>query len=92
MGTIILAHGLFRFGDLLPGFPSLVNYFNGIELHLGGFPKVFVPSVNPIGRIEQRAKQLASAIANKNGVVDPLHIIAHSNGRAGCQVFNYSSA
>jgi triacylglycerol lipase len=80
MGTIILAHGLFGFGELLPGFPSLVNYFNGIELHLGGFPKVFVPSVNPIGRIEQRAKQLASAIVNKNGLVDPLHIIAHSMG------------
>jgi len=80
MGTIILAHGLFGFGDLLPGFPSLVNYFNGIELHLGGFPNVFVPSVNPIGRIEQRAKQLASEVAHKNGVVDPLHIIAHSMG------------
>lgn len=80
MGTIILAHGIFGFGDLLPGFPSLVNYFNGVELHLGGFPKVFVPSVNPIGCIEQRAKQLASAIANKSGLVDPLHIIAHSMG------------
>ena len=44
MGTIILAHGIFGFGDLLPGFPSLVNYFNGVEVHLGGFPKVFVPS------------------------------------------------
>ncbi|HEX3093102.1 MAG TPA: hypothetical protein VHW72_10800, partial [Candidatus Angelobacter sp.] len=80
MGTIILAHGIFGFGDLLPGFPSLVNYFNGVELHLGGFPKVFVPSVNPIGCIEQRAKQLASAIANKSGLTDPLHIIAHSMG------------
>ena len=80
MGTIVLAHGIFGFGDLLPGFPSLVNYFNGVELHLGGFPKVFVPSVNPIGRIEQRAKQLASAIANKKGFADPVHIIAHSMG------------
>lgn len=80
MGTIILAHGIFGFGDLLPSFSSLVNYFNGVEVHLGGFPNVFVPSVNPIGSIEQRAKQLASAIANKNGLVDPLHIIAHSMG------------
>jgi triacylglycerol lipase len=80
MGTIVLAHGIFGFGDLLPGFPSLVNYFNGVEVHLGGFPKVFVPSVNPIGSIKERAKQLASAIANRNGLVDPLHIIAHSMG------------
>jgi triacylglycerol lipase len=80
MGTIILAHGIFGFGDLLPGFPSLVNYFNGVEFHLGGFPNVFVPNVNPIGSIEQRAKQLAAAIANKSGLVDPLHIIAHSMG------------
>jgi len=80
MGTIVLAHGILGFGDLLPGFPSLVNYFNGVEAHLGGFPKVFVPCVNPIGSIEQRARQLASAIANKSGLADPLHIIAHSMG------------
>lgn len=80
MGTIVLAHGIFGFGDLLSGFPSLVNYFNGVEAHLGGFPKVFVPNVNPVGSIEQRAKQLASAIADKNGLVYPLHIIAHSLG------------
>jgi triacylglycerol lipase len=57
-----------------------VNYFNGVETHLGGFPRVFVPSVNPIGSIEQRAKQLASAIGSRNDLVDPLHIIAHSMG------------
>jgi hypothetical protein len=39
MGTIILAHGIFGFGDLLPGFPPLVNYINGVEVHLGGFPR-----------------------------------------------------
>jgi triacylglycerol lipase len=80
MGTIVLAHGIFGFGDLLPGFPLLVNYFNGVEAHLGGFPKVFVPSVNPIGCIEQRARQLASAISSRDDFTDPLHIIAHSMG------------
>jgi len=39
MGTIVLAPGIFGFGDLLPGFQSLVNYFNGVELYLGGFPR-----------------------------------------------------
>jgi len=80
MGTIVLAHGILGFGDLLPGFPSFVNYFNGLEAHLGGFPRVFVPSVSPIGCIKQRASQLASAISSRNDLTDPLHIIAHSMG------------
>jgi triacylglycerol lipase len=84
MSTIVLAHGFFGFGSLLPGpLAGLqpVHYFNGVarhfreELHLN----VFEPQTNPIGCIKQRATQLAQEIED-NGLSDPLYIIAHSMG------------
>jgi triacylglycerol lipase len=80
MSTIVLAHGLFGFGDLLPGF-SLVNYFNGVrqELERNGHT-VIVPTVNPIGSIKQRGAQLAKAILQDPKAVEGMHILAHSMG------------
>jgi triacylglycerol lipase len=84
MSTIVLAHGFFGFGDILPGILNRLqpfHYFNEVarhfrnDLHLN----VFEPGTNPIGSIEQRAKQLAAAI-RKNNLSDPLHIIGHSMG------------
>ena len=80
-GTIVLAHGLFGFGDLVPGFQAL-NYFNGVAdliTQTGKF-KVFAPQVDPVGSIQFRGDTLAKAILSEPGLVDPLHIIAHSMG------------
>ena len=78
--TIVLAHGILGFGSL-PGMPSLLNYFNGVAAHLGAKGHtVIAPQVNPIGSIEQRARQLAAAIVAIPASQDPLHIIAHSMG------------
>jgi triacylglycerol lipase len=78
-GTIVLAHGLFGFGDLLPGFQA-VNYFNGIKQLLKDQDwNVVAPSVNPVGSVEQRGEQLAAQIPQTNAG-ERLHIIAHSMG------------
>jgi triacylglycerol lipase len=80
--TIVLAHGVLGFGDLLGpfGFINFINYFNGIKLHLERQGHtVFAPSVNPIGSVAQRGDQLAAFILgapDKNDV----HILAHSMG------------
>jgi len=65
MSTIVLAHGLFGFGHLLPGFleflPS-VHYFNGVADHLRKQNHtVLEPQVNPIGSIQGRGEQLADS-------------------------------
>src|ERR1043166_9345479 len=75
MSTIVLAHGLFGFGDLIPGF-SLVNYFNGVrqELERNGHT-VIVTTVNPIGSIKQRGAQLAKAILQDPKAVEGMHIL-----------------
>jgi triacylglycerol lipase len=80
-GTIVLAHGLFGFGNLLASLPSVVNYFNGVAAHLRRQGHtVIAPQVNPIGAINQRGDQLASAILSQTGAGDRVHIIAHSMG------------
>lgn len=77
-GTIVLAHGLFGFGERIPGFQP-VHYFNGIESFLESQDwNVVVPSVDPIGHVEKRAHQLIEQIPQKTP--EPLHIIAHSLG------------
>jgi len=79
--TIVLAHGLFGFGNLLEPIPSLVNYFNGVADHLRRQGHtVFEPQVNPIGSIDRRSQQLATAILNERSDGDRWHIIAHSMG------------
>lgn len=78
MSTIVLAHGIFGFGDLIPGFQP-VHYFNGVESFLKdqGW-NVVVPSVDPVGHVEKRARQLVQQIPQ--ALPEPLHIIAHSMG------------
>jgi triacylglycerol lipase len=80
MATIVLAHGIFGFGNLTGGF-SPVNYFNGVGAHLRRQGHtVIAPQVNPIGSVQVRAQQLAAAITRRlDGIVD-IHIIAHSMG------------
>jgi triacylglycerol lipase len=80
MSTIVLAHGLFGFGDLLPGFTP-VNYFNGVAAHfIQQGHKVIAPQVNPIGSIKQRAGQFASSILAQTQPDERVHIIGHSMG------------
>ena len=84
MSTIVLAHGLFGFGDVLPGILNHLlpfHYFNRLADHLRHDLRlnVFEPQTNPIGSIEDRAAQLAEEI-KQNNLSDPLHIIAHSMG------------
>lgn len=78
---IFLAHGLFGFGNLLASLPSVVNYFNGVAAHLRSQGHTVIePQVNPIGSIQQRGDQLASAILAQTNATDRVHIIAHSMG------------
>lgn len=84
MSTIVLAHGLFGFGDLLPDIlsflPSL-HYFNGVADHLRNQGHtVLEPQVNPIGSIQQRGDQLAQKILQQTNAGGRLHILAHSMG------------
>jgi triacylglycerol lipase len=75
--VIVLAHGLFGFGDLVPGFQPL-NYFNKVADLFA--TKVIAPQVDPIGSIEMRGNALADEILQKTGPGDRIHIIAHSMG------------
>jgi triacylglycerol lipase len=77
---IVLAHGVLGFGSLT-GVPSLVNYFNGVALHLRRQGRtVIAPQVNPIGSVRQRGEMLASLILEQVPVGERVHIIAHSMG------------
>jgi triacylglycerol lipase len=78
--TIILAHGVLGFGQFA-GFPSPVNYFNGVAAHLerqGHF--VFAPQVNPIGSVASRGSRLGALILALPQSQEGFHIIAHSLG------------
>lgn len=76
--NIILAHGILGFGSIL-GLP--VNYFNGVADHFRQQDHiVFEPQVNPIGSVQQRGEQLATAIKRQLPDVEEVHIIAHSMG------------
>ena len=78
--TIILAHGVLGFGSLT-GVPSLVNYFNGVALHLRRQGHTVIsPQVNPIGSVRQRGEMLAAIIGEQVAAGDRVHIIAHSMG------------
>ena len=78
--TIILAHGILGFGGL-PGILTPVNYFNGVAAHFRRHGHVvFAPSVNPIGSVQDRGKQLAAAILSVPESGEKLHVVAHSMG------------
>ena len=79
--TIILAHGILGFGaDLKVRLPA--QYFNGVAAHLEEQGhRVFAPSVDPIGSIAKRGRQLAERILEVP--LEPgekLHVIAYSMG------------
>ena len=84
MSTIVLAHGLFGFGDLLPGLLSSlpsVHYFNAVADHLRDHGHtVLEPQVDPIGSIQNRGTQLAEKILKQTNPADKVHILAHSMG------------
>ena len=76
--TIVLAHGLFGFGELIPGF-SLPDYFNGIEDHLQSKGHtVIAKNVAATGSIQERGDELAGILRDIGP--GPKHIIAHSMG------------
>ena len=84
MSTIVLAHGVLGFGDLLPGIlsflPSL-HYFNGVADHLrDAGHTVLEPQVDPIGTVKDRGDQLAEKILKQTKPGDHIHILAHSMG------------
>jgi triacylglycerol lipase len=80
MSIIVLAHGLFGFGDLLPRF-SFVNYFNGVRLDLESKGhNLIVPTVDPVGSIQRRGEQLAQKILGDPKAGPGMHILAHSMG------------
>jgi triacylglycerol lipase len=76
--TIVLAHGLFGFGELIPGF-SLPDYFNGIKDHLESKGHTIISrSVAATGSIQERGDALAGILRDIGP--GPKHIIAHSMG------------
>ncbi len=80
MSTIVLAHGVLGFGDLLPSFLPAVHYFNGVRKHLENQGhKVIAPQVATVGSVRKRGDELAE-ILREAGSGEPLHIIAHSMG------------
>lgn len=84
MSTIVLAHGLFGFGDVLPDFLSFlpsVHYFVGVADHLRDRGHtVLEPQVNPIGSIQQRGEELANKILRQTKPGDRVHIFGYSMG------------
>jgi triacylglycerol lipase len=80
MATLVLAHGIFGFGNPTGGF-SPVNYFNGVAAHLQRQGHTVIePQVNPIGSVQARGEQLAAAITRELDGIIGIHIIAHSMG------------
>jgi len=78
--TIILAHGVLGFGSFA-GLPMPVNYFNGVAAHLRRQGNnVIAPQVNPVGSVQVRGEQLATAILQQKSTAEKVHVIAHSMG------------
>ena len=80
MKTIVLAHGILGFGDLIPSFLPAVHYFNGVRKHLEDQGhNVIAPQVEAVGSVKKRGNELAEVL-RAAGSGEPLHIIAHSMG------------
>ena len=79
MATIVLAHGIFGFGDPTGGVLP-VHYFNGVGAHLRDRYTVIEPSVDPTGYVADRGNALAEIILGHPDAQPPIHIIAHSMG------------
>lgn len=79
MAKIVLAHGILGFNTI----PILGAglYFNGVvDLYESLGHEVAAPNVSPVGGIDERSAQLASAIADKWPGDDDIVIVAHSLG------------
>ncbi|WP_169806030.1 esterase/lipase family protein [Azohydromonas lata] len=81
MANIVLAHGFLGFGEnFWPVGENYIKYFNGVKAALEKHGhRVLVPSVSPLGSLDNRSQQLADAIVNWLGDSE-LSIIAHSMG------------
>lgn len=78
--TIVLAHGVLGFGDLLGPF-TFAHYFNGVAAHLRRHGHtVHAPQVNPVGTVQQRGAELAAAILGAVREGEKAHVLAHSMG------------
>ncbi len=79
MANIILAHGILGFGRLPFGVES--KYFNGIaQLYRDQSHEVLVPTVELLGSLELRSKQLCTTIDTQWPHKKDLIVIAHSMG------------
>jgi len=79
MAKIVLAHGILGFNTLPIWRVGL--YFNGVaRLYRSLGHEVLAPNVAPLGNLDQRSAQLASAIAAAWPGEDPFTIVAHSLG------------
>ncbi len=79
MANIILAHGILGFGRLPFGVES--KYFNGIaQLYRDQLHEVLVPTVDLLGSLELRSKQLSRTINTEWPHRKDLIVIAHSMG------------
>jgi triacylglycerol lipase len=94
MAIFVLAHGIFGFGDPhLINLPFPLNhltavvdefsphYFNSVSAHLESQGhNVYMPQVNPIGSVRQRAEKLQHDVLAMNPPRKGVHILAHSMG------------
>ena len=79
MANIILAHGILGFGMLPFGIES--RYFNGVAASFRKLKHdVLVPSVDLLGRLDDRSSQLRDTIERSWPTQRDLIVIAHSMG------------
>lgn len=76
---LVLAHGILGFGQ--NNFSFGLNYFNGVRpiFEDAGF-EVFEPSVEPLGSLDVRSRQLADQINFRWPGASDIVVIAHSMG------------
>lgn len=73
---LVLAHGILGFGS--DRFDFGINYFNGVRAI---FEKQgFEPTVDPLGSLEVRSKQLAEKLAKRWNDGGDIYVVAHSMG------------
>jgi triacylglycerol lipase len=68
---------VFASGFSFPQQLGIIDYFDGVAARFGGQHNVLFPPVQPFGRSEDRAGQLAKAVHEKQ-FQGPIHIIGHS--------------
>lgn len=68
---------VFASGFSFPQQLGIIHYFDGVAERFGAQHNILFPPVQPFGRSEDRARQLADAIRDKQ-FQGPIHIIGHS--------------